>query len=53
VQARLDDRMIQHGVLFAARNAGETSQVGEHGPRAILSVEPEQGALLRELVREP
>lgn len=31
--------------------AGEASQIGEHGPGAIVSVEPEQGALRRTLVR--
>ncbi len=43
--------MIEHGVVFAAGHKGEASQVGEHSPRAILSIEPEQGAFLRELVR--
>ena len=43
--------MIKHRVLFAAGHIGEASQVGEHGPRAILTVEPEQGASLRKLVR--
>jgi len=46
VQTRLDKRMIEHRVLFAARHIGEAGQVGEHGPGAILSVEPEQGARL-------
>jgi hypothetical protein len=31
--------------------SGEASQIGEHGPRAILSVEPQQGALLWDLMR--
>ena len=31
--------MIEHGVLFAARNAGKARCIGEHGPGAILSVE--------------
>ena len=51
VQTRLDERMIEHGVLFAAGHKGEASQIGEHGPGAILSIEPQQGAFLRELVR--
>jgi hypothetical protein len=42
--------MIEHRVVFAAGNIGEPSHVGEHGPGAILSIEPEQGALLWELV---
>jgi hypothetical protein len=40
VQTRLDERMIEHRVLFAARYKGETSQVCQHGPRAILAIEP-------------
>ena len=51
VQTRLDERMIEHGVLFAARNIGEASQVSQHGPGAILSIEPEEGEPLWELVR--
>jgi hypothetical protein len=51
VQTRLDERMIEHGVLFAAGNIGEANQVGQHGSGAILSVKPEQGALFRELLR--
>jgi hypothetical protein len=51
VQTRLDERMIEHRVLFAACHNGEASQVGEHGPGAILSSELEQGAFPRELVR--
>ena len=50
VQTRLNERMIEHRVVFAAGHKGETSHVGEHGPGAILSIEPEQGALLGELV---
>ncbi len=43
--------MIEHGVLFASCHKGEASQVGQDGPCAILSVEPEQGTLLWDLVR--
>src|SRR5205085_2906170 len=50
VQTRLNERMIEHGVVFAAGHKGETSHVGEHGPGAILSIEPEQSALLWQLV---
>ena len=50
MQTRLNERMIEHGVVFAAGHKGETSHVGEHGPGAILSIEPQQGALLGELV---
>jgi hypothetical protein len=42
--------MIQHGVLFAAHHEREASQIRKHGPGAILSIEPQQGTLLRELV---
>src|SRR6266566_5444470 len=42
--------MIEHRVVFAAGHKGETTHVGEHGPGAILSIEPQQGALLWELV---
>ncbi len=51
VQTRLDERMIKHGVLFATGHKGEASQVGQHGPGAILSIEPEEGEPLWELVR--
>ena len=51
VQTRLDERMIEQRVLFASCHESEVSQVGEHGSRAIWSVEPKPGALLRELVR--
>ena len=42
--------MIEHRVVFAAGHKGETTHVGEHGPGAILAIEPEQSALLWELV---
>jgi hypothetical protein len=32
--------MIQHAVLFAARDKGEASQIRKHGSQAILSVKP-------------
>src|SRR5437660_8015502 len=50
VQTRLNERMIEHRVVFTAGHKGETTHVGEHGPGAILSIEPQQGALLWELV---
>jgi hypothetical protein len=43
--------MIQHGVLFAAHHEGEARQICKHGPGAILPIQPQQGALLRELLR--
>src|SRR6266566_1302668 len=51
VQARLDERMIEDAVLFAASHKRETSEIGEHGSRAILPVESEQRVLREELVR--
>ena len=44
MQTRLDERMIQHRILFPAGHKGEASQVGEHGSRAILAVEPQKRA---------
>ena len=51
VQARLHERMIQNGVLLAAGHEGEARQIGEDRSRAILTVQPQQGALFRHLVR--
>src|SRR3989440_8218568 len=51
VQTRLDEWVVEHRVLFAAGHVGETSQVCQHGPGAILSVEPQQSTRLWELVR--
>ena len=50
VQSRLDLRMIEGGVLFAAGHKGEPGQISEHSSCPILAVEPEQGSPLRELV---
>src|SRR5579875_1696961 len=43
--------MIEYRIVFAARHKGESGQVREDRPCTILAVEPEQGALLWELVR--
>jgi hypothetical protein len=51
VQTRLDERVIEYRVLFAAGDKGEAGQIGEDGPRAILPVEPEQDTRLWDLVR--
>ncbi len=51
VQARLDERMIEDGVLFASCHKSETSQVGEDGSGPILAIEPEQGTRLWKLMR--
>ena len=50
VQTCLDQRVIEHAVLFATGHVGEAGQISQHGSRAILSVESEQGALCRKLV---
>jgi hypothetical protein len=50
VQTRLDERMIQHGVVFATHHEREASQIRQHGSGAILPIEPEQGSLMRKLV---
>jgi hypothetical protein len=36
VQTHLDERMIKHRVLFAARHESEASQIRQHGPGARL-----------------
>ena len=51
VQTHLDERMIKHCVLFAARRGTEASQIRQHGPDAVGSSEPQQGAFPRELAR--
>ena len=51
MQPCLNQRVIQHMVLFAAGHKGEASQIREYSPGAILTVEPQQGAFLRKLVR--
>ena len=44
MQTRLDQRLIERGVLFATSDKGETGQISEHGSHPILAIEPEQGA---------
>src|SRR5436190_4418041 len=51
MQTRLNQRMIEGTVLFASGHISEASQICQHGPGAILPVEPQQGACLRKLVR--
>jgi len=43
--------MIQDGVVFAAGHESEASEIGENGPRAILTIEPEQRVCWWNLVR--
>jgi len=50
VQTRLHERMIQHGVVFATHDEREASEIREHGPGAILPIEPQQRALSRKVV---
>src|SRR5260370_7365377 len=50
MQTRLDQRMIEGSILFATRHKRETRQISKHGSRAVLAVEPEEGACLWELV---
>src|SRR5260370_40311080 len=50
MQTCLDEWMSGQRVLFATRNKGEAREIGEHGPGAILSVEPKQGTRLWDLV---
>src|SRR5712691_5059270 len=50
VQTRLNERMIDYRVIFATSHEGEASQVRQRSSRAILSIEPEQGVLVWELV---
>ena len=51
VQARLDERVIEDGVLFPSCHESETSQVGEDRSGPILAIEPEQGPRLWDLMR--
>ena len=37
-------------IVFAARHYRQSGQIGEDGPRAILSIQAEKGALFREIV---
>jgi len=43
--------MIEDGVVFAAGHESEASEIGENGPRAILTIEPEQRVCWWKLVR--
>src|SRR5512135_2454434 len=41
VQTRLDQRVIEYAVVFAASDKGEPRHIREYGPGAILPVEPQ------------
>ena len=51
MQAGLDRGAIQHGRVLAAPHARKASQIGDAGTRPLVSIQPQQGALLRELVQ--
>jgi hypothetical protein len=51
MQTRLDERVIEYGVVFAAGDKGEVGHICKHRPGAILPVEPQQGTRLWKLVR--
>ena len=40
MQTRLDERVIEHAVFFAAGHKGVASQICSHSSRAVLSVKP-------------
>src|SRR5260370_36459507 len=50
VQACLNERMIKQVIVFATGDKGEPGHIGEHGPVAILSVETQQRAFLRQVM---
>ncbi len=45
VQAALDLRSSQHGVVFAAHHIGEARQIGKDSSCAILPIQPQQDPL--------
>ncbi len=50
VQTRLNERMIEGRVVFAASRKSEPGQISEHSSSAILAVEPKQSAFLGKLI---
>ncbi len=50
VQTRLNERMIEDRVLFAACHESEAGEIAEDRPGAILPIEPEQRVCCWELV---
>jgi len=40
VQPRLNERVIEQAIVFAARHKREASHIGKHSSRAILPIEP-------------
>ena len=50
VQTRLNEWVIEHGVVFATGHEREASEIGEHGSSSILAVEPQQRVRKVELI---
>jgi hypothetical protein len=46
MQTRLNERMIEGGVLFAAGHERKASHIGEHGSRAILAIKTRASCVL-------
>ena len=51
VQPRLDLRMIEQVVVFATAHKRKPCHIGDHGPIAILPIQPQQRARSFELIR--
>jgi hypothetical protein len=50
MQTALDRLLIQNGVIFPAHDEREACQIGDDGPRPILSIQPQKGADRRKMV---
>lgn len=50
METRLDKRVIEHAVLLATGHKRESCEIREHGPGALLPIEPEQSPFLWKLV---
>src|SRR5260370_442611 len=51
VQTRLNERVVEHGVLFAAGHKHEASEIGEDTPCPICAGGPQRGARVGRRVR--
>jgi len=51
VQAGLDFGAIQQPIVFAARDVGESGQIGKGRPGALLAIQTHKGVLFWEIVR--
>jgi hypothetical protein len=51
METRLDERVIEDRVIFAARDKGEASHISKHCPRAILAKDMQQSMDLWEIMR--